>query len=363
MNTFEIISAFLQGLGIVAVAVRLHEMALQRCSTPKCERVAAAMTCVAGVVVAMGFPLKFAPGVVFDLRHVFLIIAASYGGWQAALMTAAAAAAFRVMEDGPGVSAGLAGIAISALVGLGLAALHAQRELSAVRLWLHGLSASLSLSSVFLLPWPFSLEVFQSVAVPFIIINFAGVLIAGDSLNKYRRKMGRERDLVRETWIDPVTGLANRRAFDTLGPGMARDAIRDSGGYAMMIIDVDTFKSINDTFGHARGDTVLRRISDTVAGMAREHDLVARFGGDEIVLVLPGCDRVAAQKVADRILTGVSAVPFEVDGVHLRLTVSIGFAVTDTAHKSFNQAFEEADAALYRAKKSGRNRAEMAVAA
>ncbi|WP_193176434.1 GGDEF domain-containing protein [Oricola nitratireducens] len=363
MNTFAIFSAFLQGLGIVAISMRLYEMAVAQCASKRCERTAASLTFVAGVIVSMGFPLNFSPGVVFDLRHVFLVMAASYGGVPAALLTAAAASGFRLMDGGIGLVSGLVGIGISTTIGLGLASLHKQRELSLLRLGLLGLAASLSLISVFLLPWSAATDIFQNIAAPFIAINLFGVIIAGETLNKFRKQVVREKALVRDTATDPLTGLANRRAFDVNGPEMARAEVEKGNRYAIMIVDVDNFKSINDTFGHANGDRVLCQICDIISANARGADLVARYGGEEIVLVLPGCDDAGTGSVADRIRSGVETGVFELQGIRLKVTVSIGYIVNADPMLSFQGAFDEADAALYRAKNAGRNRIEKALAA
>jgi diguanylate cyclase len=363
MSTFTIFSAFLQGLGIVAIAMRLNEMAVARCVTSRCEKIAASITFMAGVVVSMGFPLKFAPGVVFDLRHVFLVIAASYGGWPAALLTAAAAAGFRMWEGGGGIAAGLTGIAISTTLGMLLASFNSRHAIPLLRLGVLGLAASVSLVSVFLLPWSVATAVFDKIAIPFALINLFGVVIAGESLNKFRNQVVREKELVRDTVTDPLTGLANRRIFDLKAPELAQDEIQKQGRYAVMLIDIDNFKSINDTFGHACGDRVLRQVCDIISANAREDDLVARYGGEEVVLVLPGCNEARTQGVAGRIRAGVEGATIELQGIKLTVTVSIGYVVNDDPDKTFWTAFDEADAALYRAKSSGRNRIEKGLAA
>lgn len=363
MNSIDIFSAFLQGLGIVAIAVRLHEFVTARCDAAFCQKNAVSVTFVTGVLVTMAFPLNFAPGIVFDLRHVFLIIAASYGGWPAALATAMTATVMRLWEGGAGLAAGLAGIAISTIIGIVLARFNRTRDISFAWLGLLGLAASASIVSVFLLPMDIAMTVLRKIAGPLVIINLIGVMVAGGTLNKYRRRMVREKALIRDTATDPLTGLANRRAFDTKGPEMARAGLDRNGRYALVVADIDNFKGINDTFGHAAGDLVLRQVSDIIAASARADDLVARYGGEEIALVLPGCDADRARAISDRIRADIEAATVELKGIKLTVTVSVGFTVNDDPEKSFAKAFEEADAALYRAKDAGRNRVEMALAA
>ena len=363
MNTFAIFSALLQGVGIVAIAMLVQEMAVARCASKRCHIAAASVTLMAGVVVAMAFPLNFAPGVTIDLRHVFLVIAASQGGWIAGLLTAGAAAAFRLWEGGVGVTAGLTGIAISALLGLVLGRFDPKRGVSLVRLGVLGLAASASLVSVFLLPWSTALAVFGKIALPFALMNLFGTVIAGETLNKSRKRTQRARTLDPDAATDPLTGLASRRAFDLRAPAMALAEMQQKGRYAVVIVDVDNFDGLTGTFGADCGVEVLRQVCGVIEASARDDDLVARHGGETIVLVLPGCDEKRTQGVADRIRSGVEDAAFDLQGIRVTVTVSIGYTVNANPKKPFRRVFGEAEAALRRAKRTGRNRIEKGLAA
>ena len=310
----------------------------------------------------MTFPLRFAPGIIFDLRHVFLILAGPFGGLPAALLTAAATGGLRFLEGGVGLYPGLAGIAISTTIGLGFAWLNGNRDYTLAKVSLLGLLSSVSITSLFVLPLPIAMELLGRISIPIIIVNFVGVLIAAESLNRFRVQMHREESLARDSSTDPLTGLSNRRAFDVQGPELALNGIQKKGRYALMIIDIDRFKSINDTFGHASGDKVLKQVADAIASHARDDDLVVRYGGEEIALVLPGCDETRTAMIADRIREGIENSTVEVSGINLKVTVSIGYVVVDKPGMGFWSAFEQADSALYRAKNAGRNRVEKALA-
>ena len=363
MDGIAIFSAFLQGLGIVAFAGRLHELAITRCTSPRWETAATALTFAVAAAVSMTFPLRLAPGIVFDLRHVFLVLAGPFGGWPAALLTASTAGGLRFLEGGAGLYAGLVGIAISTAAGLGFAWLNRARDYTLAKVAVLGLLASLSITSLFVLPFASALELLGRVSFPFIIVNLVGVLISAESLNRFRLQMHREETLARDSSTDPLTGLSNRRAFDAQGPELALSGIQKKGRYALMIIDIDRFKSINDTFGHASGDKVLKQVADAIATHARDDDLVVRYGGEEIALVLPGCDETRTAMIADRIREGIENSTVEVSGINLKVTVSIGYVVVDKPGMGFWSAFEQADSALYRAKNAGRNRVEKALAA
>ncbi|MEQ8296822.1 MAG: GGDEF domain-containing protein [Nitratireductor sp.] len=160
------------------------------------------------------------------------------------------------------------------------------------------------------------------------------------------------RELEIESHTDPLTGLANRRRLMSF----AR-AVR--GRCAVMILDIDHFKSYNDTFGHVEGDACLVTVARTLVGSVRpEHDLVARLGGEEFAVVLGDVSTQEALARAETIRANVQALPTSgAQRVRRRVTVSIGVSIREAERpKSLSDLMEEADAAVYRAKSDGRNR-------
>ena len=158
---------------------------------------------------------------------------------------------------------------------------------------------------------------------------------------------------------DVLTSCLNRRAFTTLVEAYLERAAGREGAEkaALLVIDVDHFKSINDRFGHAFGDDALRLISGKIKGNVRETDLVGRIGGEEFSVFLPGADRRQTEVVAERIRASVSVAAFSPKGRAVHLSVSVG-ATACNRRVSFNELFRMADQSLYIAKNNGRDRVE-----
>ena len=155
---------------------------------------------------------------------------------------------------------------------------------------------------------------------------------------------------------DEVTGLYNRAFFaESLRHALAQDA-RHGRGLAVLFIDADRFKAINDSLGHAAGDRVLREIGVRIAASVRSSDIVARFGGDEFVVLIedPG-SREAIGELAEKIVRAVSG-PCRIDGHEVALSVSAGVALSPQDGVGQQQLMRNADIAMYRAKAQGRNR-------
>jgi diguanylate cyclase (GGDEF)-like protein len=160
---------------------------------------------------------------------------------------------------------------------------------------------------------------------------------------------------------DPLTRLWNRAAiFDMLQRETSR-ASRQGGYLGVILADLDHFKTINDTYGHPVGDSVLAEASRRMAGIVRPYDSVGRYGGEEFLVVLPGSDTQSSVLVASRLMAGLSNDPINVNGIKIELTGSFGVVSSDTSHAiGWKSMISAADHALYRAKKNGRNRVEIA---
>ncbi len=156
---------------------------------------------------------------------------------------------------------------------------------------------------------------------------------------------------------DQLTGLYNRGYFDHFLDREVKRSLRDHTPVAMLMMDIDNFKMINDVFGHQAGDRILEQLADIVKRNIRGIDLAARYGGEEFVVVMSNTDKYEAEQAGERIRQSIHA--FDFDNIDSKLSVSIGIAMHPHDAKSVEDLIEKADQALYRAKRDGKNRVSM----
>lgn len=175
------------------------------------------------------------------------------------------------------------------------------------------------------------------------------------SLARSARWLQRERQLKTLANSDALTGLLNRRGFEQMAERRITRACLDGEHSALLLIDADHFKQVNDRHGHAAGDELLRHMGGLIRDLVRAGDVVGRIGGEEMAVVMPGAMLSTALGTAERLRAAIAEAKVAVGGRAIGATVSIGVASTGTS-PSYAAAFRDADEALYRAKAMGRNR-------
>ncbi len=179
----------------------------------------------------------------------------------------------------------------------------------------------------------------------------AGLYIGLQMRQQFVYALKLEQRLALEAATDSLTGLANRRAFFDASEREWQEVQRHHQSLAVLMIDIDKFKTLNDQYGHAKGDAVLQRVATQMLAQLRANDFAARIGGEEFAILLPHESATSAHVVAERLREAVARYRADVT-----CTVSIGVAVSDPDHHEFLQLLKRADQALYEAKQNGRNR-------
>ncbi len=165
--------------------------------------------------------------------------------------------------------------------------------------------------------------------------------------------------LKRASRRDSLTGLENRGAIDGTMQHLWAQASRGAESFAVLLIDVDHFKRINDAHGHAVGDQVLEHVAAVIAAQARQADSVGRYGGDEFIIVAPQSTLAGAAQAAERLRLAMEAEHIHARASNLRVTLSIGVAASTSEDLAVSDMLARADQALYRAKAKGRNRVQV----
>jgi diguanylate cyclase (GGDEF)-like protein len=187
----------------------------------------------------------------------------------------------------------------------------------------------------------------------------AKLMAAQRILSLQDRLLSMRDELLIQATHDSLTGLWNRKAsLDALGYELVR-TVRERRTAGLMLADIDHFKQINDTYGHLTGDRVLQAVATRLKNALRSYDMVGRYGGEEFLIVLPGCDESVILRRGDEIRISLNSEPMEVPDGRIPISISIGAAVVSGAEPQ-DEILKSVDDALYRAKRAGRNRVELA---
>lgn len=304
--------------------------------------------------VAMSAPIPLADGVIVDIRNLFIGIAAAFFGVIGGGIALLTGASMRISIGGDGVALGIGGMMIACMMG-GLWG-YMLRQRIKHELWglvLLALMISQHMVVALYLPTTLRDSFIFGLGPTLLAANLIGTIMLGTLIVRERALADENQRLVSEATTDPLTKLMNRNsaaiAFQILrGP---KDPAK---GTAMLCIDVDNFKAVNDTHGHLTGDAVLVEIADRLTSCLRPHDVISRISGDEFLIVLSDLAPTQAHAVAERCRNAISSTPIHFKGTAMDTSISIG-AVWTREQLTFNAFREKSDEALYRAKADGRD--------
>jgi two-component system, sensor histidine kinase LadS len=180
----------------------------------------------------------------------------------------------------------------------------------------------------------------------------------------YQLRMGQEERILAERLAqqDPLTGLNNRRAFYDRTRSLWSQAIRHGHPSAVMLLDLDLFKPINDVHGHAHGDEVLKALANILRQSIRQGDILARWGGEEFIVFLPETRMQEAMALAERLREAIAGIRIPRETGETAVTASFGIAQLESRHITLDALIASADECLYQSKQKGRNRVTASLA-
>lgn len=345
---FEPFLTLVQTFGLMALCTLLFSQLQQHVRHRATRRVALGLVFGLGASVAMLQPMMTIDGYQMDARNIFIGMAAAFSSPLSAVISIAVAVSVRLYIGGDGAVTGVVVILmVGALSGIWG---YATRG-TAVRSWQSWTLLTVLISAPVFLVVPYFGLVSLSALCTRLGTELICVVILGRAIEGEMRRSRRERQLDREAGIDPLTCLPNRRFllrhFDSLGS-------EDRAELALIMIDIDHFKAINDTHGHDVGDKVLTAIARELESLARAGDVVARIGGEEFAVLIRTERPDAAFGTAERLRNALSKT-YTIGSKTLSITASAGATLLDPRFPSFEAVYKIADEALYRAKRSGRN--------
>ncbi|EJN02391.1 diguanylate cyclase [Phyllobacterium sp. YR531] len=348
-------------LGVTALVILSYSIVIRNFPKGWKKGAAVGVLFAVGAILSMNDPVTIAPGVFFDGRTALLAIVYPYGGPIGTVIAAVLIAGYRIWLGGIGAVPGLASITLLCIISYAMTRIPVRKiPIGIGRSVLTGLAASISIVSVLLLPEQVVETIIGPPLIAIVVANILNVVIIVDFLEREKSRLRIIRALEHEASVDPLTKLQNRRAFDKAALRAMNDNRANSTHCSLIMIDIDHFKTINDRLGHYTGDTVLADVAAIIQKNVRLTDVVVRYGGEEILLLLTDTEQDVANELAERVRSEIENTDFLTGQESVHVTVSAGVASLGDKYASMEALLKAADKALYHAKLSGRNRVEVA---
>lgn len=298
------------------------------------------------LLVGNALPLE---GILIDLRSVPIAIAVLFGGWVSGTVAGVLflIGRFFLVTDGQYVGFYLAIMTMIALV-LPISILRMKLDNTRRTLTIFMTIGLIVFGSALYYALPFKL--FLLVTLIYLVMTYTGALASYRLLQELRRHFENVQHQQQLARTDALTGIANRRR---LNEAMANLTV-EAEEYALILVDIDHFKQVNDTHGHDVGDDILRELGMLLSSECEDRHLVGRFGGEEFLIIMPDATKEEVTRLAESIREKVSAFAFETSAGKLHITISLGACHSNDIE--IDSVLKHADEALYHAKESGRNR-------
>jgi len=345
---------FLDNFGLMALAAVLYGIILRLDYPRAVRRILGGVMFGVGASLSMLDPLNVAPGVIVDLRSLFIGFSGAFLGPVSMLISLAIGAATHFHLGGIGVVPGIFAMTVAGCAGTIWGYVMRRRSRANSRHLLSlGFMLCLGLSAFLLLPPEIRAAAFKN-AAPYAAASYIlGSLLLGTFVERERFYAMRERRLTNEVNTDPLIGLLNRRGFQSAFEAAQAEIVTENGA-AVLLVDLDNFKKLNDTYGHDVGDLVLQSVGASLRRAVRESDLLGRFGGEEFAVFLPNASLADARNIAERIRGGIESSSVSNDKASIKVSASVG-GCWDREVMDLSTGLKMADIELYKAKQGGRN--------
>ncbi|WP_246938736.1 GGDEF domain-containing protein [Bacillus pinisoli] len=301
------------------------------------------------------FSIKVTDTTIMDLRNFAVIIAILYGGWVSGVTAGIMIIIARIFINGVNISSITAVITIILLVMV--CSYISRLNITIVKKFIYSIA-----SNIIIVFSAFTFLVKDTEKLMTVLTYYGAISLFGGVIMFYiseyvARSNENYRFLKESAERDFLTGLNNVRQFDAIWNTHVQNAIDREERLSILLIDIDHFKHINDTYGHPVGDIVLKELGKVLIQSTRSFDTVSRNGGEEFSIILPDCPNSQARDIAERVRKAVEKHTFNVSSSQsITITVSIGVATYPDTDRDINSLIEQADEYLYKAKRTGRNK-------
>lgn len=305
----------------------------------------------------MVFSIEITPVILMDLRHIAILLSALYGGFVSAFVAATIINISRLLFFNGSIETFVVTIVMMFMIGIFASGVQKRLKGSDFFKWtIMGLISLITLSTGFLYLMGFSTQVFQTLINYWAITTIAGIsvyFLAGYIVQSNEMYI----QLKTQSSTDFLTGLKNVRQFDSSLNESIQSAQERNEKLSLVLIDIDHFKKVNDTYGHQAGDEVLRQLGGLLIGCSSPSDIVSRNGGEEFSLLIKKCSYSHALEIAERLRAIVENHRFTLpNGKKIKLTISLGVSTFLETTQCLEEFIKQADDTLYKSKRTGRNK-------